>query len=169
MSLKNVSSKMGSFFYRLTKHDTTRRIKPQDIDPMKPFHLGVSGFKGCPFCARAIACSLKLQEEVGTDALVLTITEHDNRFIYKDFLFAKRRDLAQNTPGAGFHTSSPICWVTDMDQYIGGLDDLLEFLGHLPQFSKSKTLKEYKPENPLSTFFKGVPGIVKNFKSVLGL
>lgn len=154
-------------FFRFAKHDLSKRIKPADVDSSKTFHLSVSGFKGCPFCKRAIDAAEALAAEVGGDVLVVDAKEHDNRQLFNSFLSDLRKELSQVTPAAAYHTTSPIVWITDTKHYIGGLDDMLVFLSALPMFQSTKTMRSYKPESAVSTFFKGIPTIAKNWKSTL--
>jgi len=156
-----------NFLYRFAKHDTSRRITPQQVDPNKPFYLGVHGFLGCPFCKRAVNIANALLEEVGPALIILDVLEHENRVAYDKWLREKKIVLSVKSQSARYHTSSPIVWKTDDESYIGGMDEMLKFLIQLPAFSKTKTLRNNQPENPFLTFTKGIPVILRNFKSTL--
>merc|ERR1712232_506284 len=107
------SKKSGKFidgyqYYRLAKHDTTQRFQPSEVDENSIFYISVHGFKGCPFCLRAIEAVLALEEEFGSDVIVVDAFEHENRVDYSKWLSSKRNELSKNYKKVAYHTSSPI-------------------------------------------------------------
>lgn len=166
-----VNSKSGRFrdstaaFYRLAKHDVSERFKPTDVAADQTFVLHIHGFKGCPFCRRAIEAAEALQEEQ-PDLFVVEAVEHENRVDFSSWLKDKRNVLSKKYKKVAYHTSSPIIY-TDDDDYIGGLDEMLTFLMALPQFRDCQALRKYRVESPISTFVKGIPVIARNWKSTL--
>jgi glutaredoxin len=157
----------GNHLYRLSKYDVTQRFQPSEVPPASTYYLSVHGFKGCPFCRRAIDAAEALAAEVGPQVLLLDALEHENRVDYSNWLGKKKNDLAKNYAKVVYHTSSPIVYTTDTDRYIGGLDEMLAFLLEVPQFCSTKALKKYKVQSPVSTFVRGLPIIAKNLKSTL--
>lgn len=167
----SVNSKSGGFrdsrtaFYRLAKHDVSERFHPANVAEDQTFVLHIHGFKGCPFCRRAIEAAEALQAE-RPDLFVVEAVEHENRVDFSAWLKGKRNVLSKKYKKVAYHTSSPIIYTAD-DDYIGGLDEMLAFLIQLPQFRDSQALRKYRVESPLSTFVKGLPVIARNWKSTL--
>src|SRR3990167_2277567 len=164
---KNSTFIDGNQFYRLAKHDISGRFQPSSVSSSETFYLSVQGFQGCPFCKRAIEIVIALANEVKPEVLIVEAIEHENRVLYTRWLDEKKNGLSKNYPKVVYHTSSPIVYTTNTLQYIGGLDEMLDFLNDLPQFKNTATLKKYKTESPVATFVKGIPTIARNFKSTL--
>ena len=80
----------GYYFYRLAKHDTSERFRPDQVPENEPLYLGVHGFKGCPFCKRAIEAAEALQEECNGN-IVLEAVEHENRNDYSAWFKRKKK------------------------------------------------------------------------------
>lgn len=156
----------GYYFYRLAKHDVSERFKPEQVPENEMFYLGVHGFKGCPFCKRAIEAAEALQQE-SPENIVVEAIEHENRMEYTAWLKEKRNELSKNYSKVAYHTSSPIVYTTNSNMYIGGLDEMITFLQKMPRFKNTKALRKYQVESPVSTFVKGLPTIAKNLKATL--
>ena len=149
----------------LAKHDVSERFQPSDVAEGTRFVLHIHGFKGCPFCRRAIEAAEALAEELPEHFGVVAL-EHDNRVDYSAWLNTKRNVLSKKYKKVAYHSSSPIIYTED-DDYIGGLDEMLAFLLQLPALRNSQALRKYRVESPISTFVKGIPVIARNWKSTL--
>lgn len=158
-----------SHLYRFGKHDPSNRFASADVKG-KPLDISVYGFVGCPFCRRAVEAAKSLAEEIDDDSVVtFSGEEMESRTVFNDFLSVKRKELAETTPVASFHSTSPLVYVLygDVEHYIGGLDDMLMFLNGIKKFAGTKALEKYKPQSAVVTFFRGIPNIAKNLKATL--
>eukprot|EP01094_Clydonella_sp_ATCC50884_P023429 TRINITY_DN5608_c1_g1_i1.p1 TRINITY_DN5608_c1_g1~~TRINITY_DN5608_c1_g1_i1.p1 ORF type:complete len:287 (+),score=78.15 TRINITY_DN5608_c1_g1_i1:367-1227(+) len=154
--------------FRFAKHDVSNRFEPSAVTGT--LHMEAHGFLGCPFCKRAIDAGNALAAEVADDNVFTFVgREMENRVAFNDFLKVKRRELAERSSSATFHSTSPIVFVKyeGVEHYVGGLDDMLVFLNGVKALAKSKTLEHFKPQNPVVTFLRGIPGIARNLKATL--